>query len=114
MAFIHALHLVLYGMLVVTNLLLIPFLAMVGFRIGDRVAFAWSLNQDLSVLASFVAAFMAVGIVNGSVALVLLHNQPSVNASGAAPRAAPAGTAGSPSRTSSPAKKKPGSSKRKR
>ena len=82
MAFIHALNLVLYGLLVLTNLLLIPIIAMVGFRVGEDFAEQLTQNPDLLALLPVVAAFMAVGLVNGLLAMLILHNPPPVGGKG--------------------------------
>ena len=112
MAFIHAIHLVLFGLLVLANLLLIPIVAMGGYTIG--VTFSLLLTQDPDLLAVLpvVTAFMAVGFVNGSVALVIMHNPPpqagGVRAGGSSRAsrggAKPAATDGA-RKKSSPAKK---------
>ena len=76
MAFIHAIHLVLFGLLVLANLLLIPIVAMGGYRIGVTFAQPLTQNPDLLAVLPVVAAFMAVGFVNGSLALLIMHNPP--------------------------------------
>ena len=82
MAFIHALHLVLFGLLVATNLLLIPLVAMGGFRFGEGFARHLTQNQDLLAVLPVLAAFMSVGLVNGLMALVILSNTPSLTLGG--------------------------------
>ena len=94
MAFIHAIHLVLYGLLVLANLLLIPIVAMGGYRTGVSFAQLLTQNPDLLAILPVVAAFMAVGFVNGSLALVIMHNPPPMAGNARAGGARPASAAG--------------------
>ena len=106
MAFIHAIHLVLFGLLVLANLLLIPIVAMGGYRAGASFAQLLTQNQDLLVVLPVVAAFMAVGFVNGSLALLIMHNPPPKAGNARAGGARPAATGGA-RKNSSAAKKTP-------
>ena len=87
MAFVHAIHIVLYGLLVLANLLLIPIVAMVGFNIGESFGVLLTQDPDLLRLLPVVAAFMAVGLVNGPLALLVLHNIPTLPGGASSPDA---------------------------
>ena len=69
MPVIHALHCVLIGLFVVTNLLLIPIAAIFGAALGSIAADQFNIVGTGASLMLVVGGFMGVGIINGSLTI---------------------------------------------
>ena len=72
MPVIHALHSVLVGLFVVTNLLLIPIAAMFGAALGSIAADQFNVVGTGASLMLVAGGFMGVGIINGSLTIAFL------------------------------------------
>lgn len=108
---LQALHLVLFYLLVAANLLLIPLAAMGGFLIGQLFLSHFSLQPDLAAVLSVLAAFMAIGLVNGLIALHILSAwpiQPQARRGRPTSATRPKSAASAPKVTPAAAKKAPG------
>jgi len=72
MPVIHALHCVLVGLFVVTNLVLIPIAAMFGAALGSIAADQFNVVGTGASLMLVAGGFMGVGIINGSLTIAFL------------------------------------------
>ena len=72
MPVIHALHCVLVGLFVVTNLVLIPIAAMFGAALGSIAADQFNVVGTGTSLMLVAGGFMGVGIINGSLTITFL------------------------------------------
>ena len=72
MPVIHALHCVLVGLFVVTNLVLIPIAAMFGAALGSIAADQFDVVGTGARLMLVIGGFMGVGIINGSLTIGFL------------------------------------------
>ena len=72
MPVIHALHSVLVGLFVVTNLLLIPIAAMFGAALGSIAADQFGVVGSAASLMLVAGGFMGVGLINGSLTIAFL------------------------------------------
>ena len=72
MPVIHALHCVLVGLIVVTNLVLIPIAAMFGAALGSIAADQFNVVGTGTSLMLVAGGFMGVGIINGSLTIAFL------------------------------------------
>ena len=72
MPVIHALHCVLVGLFVVTNLVLIPIAAMFGAALGSIAADQFDVVGTGASLMLVIGGFMGVGIINGSLTIGFL------------------------------------------
>ena len=72
MPVIHALHCVLVGLFVVTNLVLIPIAAMFGAALGSIAADQFNVVGTGTSLMLVAGGFMGVGIINGSLTIAFL------------------------------------------
>ena len=72
MPVIHALHSVLVGLFVVTNLLLIPIAAMFGAALGSIAADQFGVVGTAASLMLVAGGFMGVGLINGSLTIAFL------------------------------------------
>ena len=91
MPFLKALHLVLFSMLMISNLLMIPVIAMLGFIIGQHIAERMDLSPNGAAMISVVIAFITVGLINGLIGAIVLRTWP-----------APLSSKGKPSRQAKP------------
>lgn len=72
MPVIHALHFVLVGLFVVTNLVLIPIAAIFGAALGSIAADQFNVVGTGASLMLVAGGFMGVGIINGRLTIAFL------------------------------------------
>ncbi len=77
MSFMNAFNMVLYYLLNIANIVLIPVSAMIGFTIGGDFIARFNFTPDIAALLSVASAFVAVGLINGLIAVQALGVAPS-------------------------------------
>lgn len=78
MPVLHALHQVIFGLFILSNLALVPLAAMIGISLGDLAASMFNLNDTARSIVMVAAGFMGVGLINGlptSVIIMVLRGQ---------------------------------------